>query len=198
VVLLALSLAAALLVVEVALPTMGVAGTLSLALAVLGIAAIDRQQADWWPLAGPAVAVVLWAVLVAARRRSVLLEALAGVLFAAGAVGFGVAQSSAGTAVLGVVLAAVLVVDYPRVHAAADRLAGQPAQVGMEALVGLTGTVAGWSDRSGTVRVQGSLWNAVSGAGDVGAKRPEVGDEIEVVGWSGMTVQVARRARQAS
>jgi membrane-bound ClpP family serine protease len=198
VVLLAFTFAAALIVVEVALPTMGVAGGLALVMTILGLVAVDRQEADWWPLSGCAVAVVLWIALIAYRSRSTALEIAAAGLFAAGAVGFGAAEDSVGTGLLGAALAAGLLIAFPYIRAAAWRLADRPARTGMEDLVGRAGVVTAWAGRAGTVRVQGSLWNAVTGAGDLGPKPPKVGDEIEIVGWSGMTVEVTRRARQTS
>jgi membrane-bound ClpP family serine protease len=197
-VLLALSSAAALIVVEAALPTMGVAGGLAVVMGVVGVVGIQHQDADWWPLAGCAVAVVLWIALIAYRARSVVLEVAAAALFAAGAIGFGVAADDAATGLLGAAIAVKLLIAFPYVRAAASRLADRPARTGMDDLVGRPGLVTAWSGRAGTVRVQGSLWNAVAGEGDPVGKAPKAGDEIEVVGWEGMTVQVARRARQAS
>lgn len=191
VVLLAFTLAAALIVVETALPTMGAAGGLAILFSVVGVIGVDHQQAEWWPLAGCAVAVVLWIALIAYRRRSLVLEVAATGLFAAGAVGFGVAQESVGTGVVGAATAAGLLTAFPPVHAAASRLADQPAQTGMDALVGRAGVVTAWDGPTGRVRVQGSLWNAA-----VAADGPSfaAGDEIDVVGFSGMTVQVAPHA----
>jgi membrane-bound serine protease (ClpP class) len=192
VVLLALSLAMALLVVEVALPTAGVAGTLSLLLGIAGVAAIARQDADWWPLLATAVGALLWAVLIARRRRSPSVELTAVVLFAGGAAVFGALEESWPTIALGVGLAVAGGAAFPALHAAAARLFDQPAKVGMEALVGDVGRVATWEGGAGTVRLHGSLWNATA---------PEAlvaDDEVEVVGWSGMTVQVAHRTHQAT
>lgn len=193
VVLLAFSLAAALIVVETALPTMGVAGALAIVFSVVGVVGVNNQDAEWWPLAGCAVAVVLWIALIAYRKRSVPLEVLAAGLFAAGALGFGVAEDSVGTGLLGVAKACVLLVAFPYIHAAAVRLVSQPAKTGMDALVGVVGVVTAWDGRAGSVRVQGSLWNAT--AGDA-APPFAIGDEIDVVGFSGMTVQVAPHAHK--
>ena len=192
VVLVALTLAAALLVVEVALPTAGVAGTLALLLGVAGVAAIVRQDADWWPLLGPATGALLWAALIARRRRSPGGELTAVLLFAGGSVVFGALADSWSTAVLGVGLALACAAGFPALHRAATRLLDQPVKVGLEALVGEVGRVVSWDGTSGIVRLQGSLWNAT-------APEPLTdGDEVEVVGWSRMTVQVAHRAHQAT
>ena len=192
VVLLALSLAAALLVIEVALPTGGVAGLLSLVLGIAGVAAISRQDADWWPLLATAVGALLWAVLIANRRRSPAVELFAVALFAGGAATFGALEESWGTAALGVALALAGGAAFPWLHAAAVRLLDQPVKVGMEALVGEVGRVVSWDAGAGTVRLQGSLWNAT-------APEPLAdGDEVQVVGFSGMTIQVAHRTHQAT
>ncbi len=192
VVLLALSLAAALLVVEMALPTAGVAGTLSLLLGVAGVTAIARQDAEWWPLVATAAGVLLWAVLVARRRRSPAVELTAVVLFGGGAVWFGALADSWSTVVLGVGLSVGAAASFPALHRAASSLLDQPVRVGMDSLVGDVGKVVSWAGQSGTVRLQGSLWNAT-------APQPlKKGDEVEVVGWSGMTIHVAHRTHQAT
>jgi len=70
VVLAAITLAAILFLVEVALPTFGVAGLSALALVVLGYAVAAEQDHPWWPLLLAAAGVCLWAVLLFARRTS--------------------------------------------------------------------------------------------------------------------------------
>ena len=186
-VLVLLSLAAALFVIEVALPTAGVAGTLALLLGVAALVGIDRQDAEWWPLLGPMTAVVLWAALVASRRRSPVLEPIALVLFGAGSVGFGWLADSPATVAVGLAITVTLGAGYPALHRAAMRLLERPAQVGMEALVGVLGVVAEWDGAHGSVRLQGSLWTATSTA------ILAVGDEVEVQGFSGMTITVGPR-----
>ena len=162
VVLVVLSAAAVLFVIEVALPTAGVAGTMALLLGVAAVVAIDRQDAVWWPLLGPKLAVVLWAVMIARRTRSATLERAAVAVFAAGSVGFGLADDSPVSAVLGVVAAGALGAAYPLLHRAAMRLLERPAQVGMESLVGAHGQVVAWKGTTGTVVLDGSRWNAAS------------------------------------
>lgn len=189
VVLVLLSLAAALFVVEVALPTAGVAGTLAILLAAAAVVGIDRQDADSWPLVGPTLAVVLWAVMVARRKRSTVLEPVALALFALGSAGFGLLADSPVAVAVGLAITAGLGAGFPAVHGAAVRLMDKPAQVGMESLVGRHGVTATWAGTRGTVRVEGSLWTATS------LVVLAVGDEVEVSGYSGMTVTVAPRVR---
>ena len=189
VVLVLLSLAAALFVVEVALPTAGVAGTLALLLGAAAVVGIDRQDADWWPLLGPTLAVVLWAVMVATRKRSPLLEPIALVLFAAGSAGFGLLADSPAAVVVGLAITVGLGAGYPAIHGAAMRLLARPAQVGMEALVGQVGVVSTWDGDHGSVRLQGSLWMANS------AEAVASGDAVEVTGFLGMTISVVPRVR---
>jgi membrane-bound ClpP family serine protease len=187
IVLIALSLAAALFIVEVALPTAGVAGTLALLLGVVAAAAIVHQDAVWWPLVGPKLAVVLWAVMIARRRRSPVLEATAVVAFAGGSVVFGVLADSPVAVGVGVALAAALGGGFPRLHERARRLLDQPPLVGREALVGQVAEVIRWDGIAGTVRLAGSLWNATSEA------PLTEGDPVAVVSWSGSTLGVAPR-----
>ena len=97
--------------------------------------------------------------------------------------------SRGGVALLGVALQGLLEDGDEGRGDAACRLLEGPSKVGMDSLVGAHGVVAAWDGRAGTVIVQGSRWNAVAREGH--AK----GDEIEVVGFTGMTVQVARSVR---
>jgi membrane-bound serine protease (ClpP class) len=187
IVLIALTLAAALFIVEVALPTAGVAGTLALLLGLTAVAGISEQDADWWPLIGPKLAVILWAVMIARRRRSRALEASAVVLFAAGGILFGVLADSPAAATVGALLVLPLGAGFPRLHERARALLEQPARVGLEAQVGSQGEVVRWKGGAGTVRLDGSLWNATS------ATALRAGDDVSIVGHHGMTLEVAPR-----
>jgi membrane-bound serine protease (ClpP class) len=189
VVLLAVAVGAVLFLLEVALPTVGLAGGAALLLGAVAAWGIQRQSATWWPLVAVVAAMAVWAVLVAARRPSVVGQALAGGLFAAGAVGFGVVNDDVGAAACGVVVAAALPALFPRILGAAQRLLDLPPQVGMEAMVGAGGEVVEWSGGRGRVRVGGTLWNASGPEGLV------AGQAVEVRGVSGMTVEVAPAAR---
>lgn len=186
-VLVALTLAAVLFIVEVALPTAGVAGTLALVLGLTAAAGIAEQDADWWPLVGPKVAVILWAVMIARRRRSPVLEGAALVLFAGGTVLFGVLADSPLAAVIGGALALPLAAGFPRLHQRARDLLEQPARVGLEAQVGSGAEVVRWKGGAGTVRLDGSLWNATS------SSPLRAGDLVSVVGHHGMTLEVGPR-----
>lgn len=191
-VLLLFAAAAALFIVEVALPTAGVAGTLAIVFGVTAVIAIDRQGADWWPLVGPKLAVLLWAVMIARRSRTRTQEGIAAALFAAGSVGFGWLAHSPITAALGATMAVALGAGFPGLHDAACRLLEGPIKVGMDSLIGVPGEVAAWADGAGTVIVQGSRWNAIG----AGALKP--GDAVDVIGYTGMTVTVARRVHHQS
>jgi membrane-bound serine protease (ClpP class) len=183
-ILVVITLAALLIVVEAALPTAGVAGTLALVLSVGAVVGIERQDATWWPLLGPAAAVVLWSVMVAQRTRPAAGQAAAAVLFGAGSIAFGTMADSPATAIIGAIAAVVLAAAFPWLHGAARRLLERPTQVGMDSLVGKAGEVVSWSGAAGTVRLQGSLWNARS-PGPLAA-----GDAVTVVAFAGMTLEV--------
>lgn len=184
-ILVVITMAALLLVVEAALPTVGIAGTLALVLSVAAVVGIERQDATWWPLLGPAVAVVVWCVMVARRSRPPAGQAAAAVAFGGGSIAFGAMADSPATAIIGAVAAAALAAAFPTLHGAAQRLLEGPTQVGMDSLVGATGEVVAWTGRAGTVRLQGSLWNATS-------NHPlEVDDPVAVVAFSGTTLEVA-------
>ena len=180
-----LTLAAFLLVVEAALPTVGIAGTLGLVLSVGAIVGVDRQDATWWPLLGPAVSVVTWCVMVARRERPIAGQVAAALLFGGGSITFGVMADSTITAVVGAIAAVVLAADFPWVHGAAQRLLERPTQVGMDSMVGDAVEVVHWEGESGTVRLHGSLWNATS------TKPLAPGDHATVVAFAGTTLAVA-------
>ena len=184
-ILVVMTLAAFLLVVEAALPTVGIAGTLAVVLSAAAVVGIERQDATWWPLLGPVLAVVLWSVMVARRARPASLQLAAAVLFGAGSVAFGVMADSALTAVLGAAAVVKMVLLFPWLHGAAQRLLERPTQVGMDSLVGATAEVVAWSASAGTVRLQGSLWNARSD------RALAVGDPVTVIDFTGTTLEVA-------
>jgi len=184
VVLVAITLSAALLLVEVALPTFGVAGVSALGLAVLAAGSADDQHHQLWPLLAVAAAVCLWAALLFARRRSAVTQAVAAGLFATGSVGYGLLAGDAATVALAAAASAGLPFAFRPLMGSASRLAELPPQIGMESLPGHSGTVVAWDGGSGTVRIDGSLWNARS---DVGLSP---GSEVVVQGSTGMTVHV--------
>jgi membrane-bound serine protease (ClpP class) len=192
VVLVALTLAAALFLVEVALPTFGVAGLTALILGTLAFVAAGEQADSSWPLVLVVAGACLWGVLLGTQRNSRWGQFVAAGLFGVGGVSYGVLAGDPATVVLAVVGAAGLFAGFPPLLRANTRLQGLPHQLGMEALVGRGGTVVSWDDGTGTVRVNGSLWTARSRA----ALSP--GDEVEVVGFDGLTVNVALRRRHRS
>ena len=193
VVLVLVTFAAALFIVEVALPTVGVAGMLGLAASALAIYAIVHNDMTWWPLLGPALGVVTWAVMIAMQRRSPVWEAVAGAAFGLGGALFAIANDDGASMVVTVIATAVLVLAFPRLHDAATRLALRPAQVGMESLVGGVAIVDRWDRTGGVVLLEGSRWNAAaSRAIDLAP-----GDPVTVVGFHGNTVDVWPPARPA-
>jgi membrane protein implicated in regulation of membrane protease activity len=156
-------------------------------LGVIAALAVAHQDAEWWPLVGPALGVVLWAVLIAGRRRSTVAEALAVGAFAGGALLFGILADSLAASVLGVAVAIPLAAGFPWLHERARHLLEQPARVGLESYVGRAAEVVRWEGASGTVRLDGSLWNATS------THPLSAGDPVSVVAHSGMTLTVAPR-----
>lgn len=185
VVLVSFAVASFLLLVEIALPTFGVAGAAAFGLGILGVVAIDRQDATWWPLLGVAVAVSLWGVLIARRSHSAAGAGAAAALFAAGSIGFGLAAQDALTVVVAIVATAGVTAGFPPLLRASDRLLGEAPLVGLESFVGQTAEVVRWDGDRGTVRIEGSLWNAT------GAQPLVPGAGAVVVGHDGMTVVVS-------
>jgi len=186
VVLLCVAVGALLLIVEVAVPTIGVAGTLALLCGGLAVAAIVEQDATWWPLLLSALAVATWSVVIVRQRRSAALEMLAAGAFAVGGALFAIVNDDVMSMVVTAVGTPLLAFGFPRLHDAATRLVRRPAEVGMEALVGATAIVDRWNGDAGVVLLQGARWNARS----PGALRAVPGVPVTVVGYHGSTVTV--------
>jgi membrane-bound ClpP family serine protease len=191
VVLLCVTIAAVLFIIEAALPTLGIAGTAGVAVSIAAGIGIDRQNADWWPLVGPAAAMIVWAFLVVARRRSPILEVCAIGAFTAGGLGFAAANSDGATAALTVVGAAALAFAFPPLHRAATAPLSAPPQVGMEALVGMPAVVDHWDNGSGVVVLRGTRWNAIPDDSVAPRADPHSGDEVTVVGSRGNTLVIS-------
>jgi membrane-bound ClpP family serine protease len=188
VVLVAVTLAAALLVGEFALPTLGIAGTASAALIVLAGVGIADAELEWWPLSLVVIAVLMWCLAIARRKTSVVEQAIAVGIYTAGSVGFGVVESDPTTIVLAIASAAGLAVGFPSLFDRAVRLYDAPSSIGMESFVGRSTTVSAWDGTSGTVVIEGSFWNA-SGPEGLAAD-----DEVVISGYEGMTFTVRRPA----
>lgn len=161
----ALVLATVALLVEIALPTYGISGTIALVLAAIGGAGIVRQQLAWWPLLLAACGIGLWVVGLARRRRNVALQVVAASLFAAGSVVFALLAVDAPAVLAAIAGSVVVPVIYPFLLRATQRLMDMPPDVGMESMVGRTAEVEEWSGTSGSVRLAGSFWNADGPAG---------------------------------
>jgi membrane-bound ClpP family serine protease len=186
VVLICVTIAALLLIVEVALPTVGIAGTLALVAGGIAVAGIVHQDATWWPLLGPAFAIGAWVVMIARQRRSPVGEAVAAIAFALGGAGFAIANDDTMSMVVTAIVTPLLAYGFPRLHQAATKLAQRPALTGMEALVGQTASVDRWDRTTGVVMIDGSRWNAA--AAHVLDLAP--GDPVTVVGFHGTTVEI--------
>jgi membrane-bound ClpP family serine protease len=188
VVLLAVALAAALLVGEFALPTLGIAGTAAAGLIVLAIVGIADAELEWWPLSLAIIAIVLWCVMIARRRTSVVQQAVAIGIFTAGSLGFALLESDLPAIVLALATAAGIAVGFPTLFDRAARLYDAPSPVGMESYVGRPTDVSAWEGTTGTVVLDGSFWNAEGPAGLT------KGDHVVVVGYEGMRLVVRRPA----
>jgi membrane-bound serine protease (ClpP class) len=187
VVLVAVALAAVLFLLEVALPTVGIAGGSGVVLALLAAWAVDRQDATWWPLAGVAAAVVLWGVLIAMHRAPFAAQVAAATLFAGSGMVFAALNSDAAAFGPAVVTGVGLPAVFPLIARSANRLEALPPQVGMHAMVGRRAEVVDWSGNTGHVRVDGSLWNAR------GAVAHTPGETVTITGVDGLAVVVDRR-----
>jgi membrane protein implicated in regulation of membrane protease activity len=168
----------------VALPTFGVAGIGGFALLGAGVLGLNHGHDPWWPLVFIAVAVCLWAVLVARGSAPTTARLTAAGLYALGSVGFGVAAKSPGAIAVGVGATVGLAAGFPVLLRAATRLLERPHHVGMKAFEGRTARVVRWDGDRGTVRLDGSLWNAT-------AEVPLLpDDEVVIVGNEGMVLWI--------
>lgn len=192
-VVLALTLASAFLLVEVALPTLGIAGACGLGLLVAGAFAVDRQDHAPWLLGLIALAVCLWAILLVRRSGEVVGQTMAAVAYATGAIGHGIVAGDLATVLVGAGSTAVLAGGFPRLLRATAKLMDGPAQVGMEAVVGRTAVVVAWAGPTGTVRLEGTLWNATANlsAGSAPGAALAPGAVVRVDGYEAMLLTVS-------
>lgn len=186
VILLCVTLATAFVVIETALPTLGVAGTIAAAAALLAVIGIERSDATWWPLLGSVAAVAVWLALLFGRRRSRLAELGAIAAYAAGGAGFALANDNGPALAAAIGGTIVLAAAFPPLHRGTIKLLGAAAKVGMESLTGETALIDQWHGRRGVVLLQGTRWNASS---DVSISFG-LGDEVTVVGFHGNTVEI--------
>ena len=152
----------------------------------MGAQGASQREETWFPLMLIAVAVCLWGVLLVRKTASRSGIATAAGLYAVGAIGYG-AVTGSGTAIgLGAAATAGLWGGFPFLLRQTTRLLDSPPQVGMEAFEGRKAIVASWDwgSNRGTVRLDGSLWNATA---DVPVRE---GDEVLVVGHDRMELRI--------
>ncbi len=152
----------------------------------VGVEGVSQRDETWAPLMLIAVAVCLWAVLLVRKTAAPSGLATAAGLYAVGTVGYGAVTGSVGAMGVGAVATAGLSAAFPLLLRQTERLLDQPPQVGMEAFEGRKATVASWDWEAnrGTVRLDGSLWNAIA---DVPVRE---GDEVLVVGHDRMELRI--------
>jgi membrane protein implicated in regulation of membrane protease activity len=163
-----------------------VAGIGGFAMLWVGVDAVSKRDETWAPLMLIAVAVCLWAILLVRKTAAPSGLATAAGLYAAGAVGYGAVTGSVGAIGVGAAATAGLSAGFPFLLRQTRHLLDQPPQVGMEAFEGRKATVASWDWEAnrGTVRLDGSLWNATA---DVPVRE---GDEVLVIGHERMELRI--------
>jgi membrane protein implicated in regulation of membrane protease activity len=164
-----------------------VAGIGGFAMLWVGVEGVSQRDETWAPLMLIAVAVCLWAVLLVRNTAAPSGLATAAGLYALGTVGYGAVTASVGAMVVGAAATAGLSASFPVLLRQTERLLDRPPQVGMEALEGRRATVVSWEWEAnrGTVRLDGSLWNAIA---NVPVRE---GDEVLVVGHERMELRIA-------
>jgi len=152
----------------------------------VGVDGVSQRDETWAPLMLIAVGVCLWAVLLVRKTAAPSGLATAAGLYALGSVGYGAVTASPGAMVVGAAATAGLSAGFPVLLRQTRRLLERPPQVGMEALEGRRATVVSWDwgANRGTVRLDGSLWNATSNL----PVHPD--DEVVVVGHERMELRI--------
>lgn len=184
-------LGAALIVAEVGLPTFGLLGVTGFAASGLALGNAVHQHRDGWPLLVPLLAAGVLGLLLMRGRIMLALELCCAAALALAGIAWGVTNHSPASTILGVVLAVATPFGFRRLHAATRRLLDGPKLSGMDALVGQPAAVVTWdrNAEAGSVRVDGSLWNARPAAN----VRVEPGLRYEVVGHDRLTLFIRQR-----
>ncbi len=184
------TIAVALALVEVALPTFGAAGITAAVMAILSLWGIDARHHEWWPFVFIGFAFALWVVELV--RGSSVLRWVASAAFGIGSIAFGLSSSDAGTVIVAVAATAGLTVGFPTLAAAMLRLRSAASPLGMGSMPGRSATVDRWEAGRGTVVLDGSRWNAT------GPDQLAAGETVTVSGYDRMTLEVTRTAPSSS
>ena len=179
---LAATLAVALALVEIVLPTFGIAGLSAVVLTVLAGLGLADRGLTWLPFAFIGLALCLWAIDLLTTVKWLRWPATAVFAVASGAFAYdvgGVACWVAG-ALATVALSALV---FP-LDTAVRRLNGRRPVLGLEALVGQIGVVDRWESGAGTVMLGGSRWNAT------GPQFFQVAQRVLVTGHDRLTLTV--------
>lgn len=180
------TIAVALALVEVALPTFGAAGITAFVMAFLALWGIDARHHEWWPFVFIGFAFALWVVELV--RGSHSLRWVAAGSFGSGSLAFGLLSSDAGTVVVAVAATAGLIVGFPKLAAAMGRLRTAASPLGMSSMPGRSAVVDRWDTGRGTVLIDGSRWSAT------GPPQLAEGETVTVSGYDRMTLEVTRGA----
>jgi membrane-bound ClpP family serine protease len=112
----------------------------------------------------------------------------AGALLAVAGLGGGLILGLLAALVLVLSSAGLLTVSWRK----ASGVARRRVRAGPERLLGHQGTVRSWCERSGTVALDGGLWQARGALGDEDETELAAGVPVVVEGLSGLTVTVRR------
>ncbi len=185
-VLVLLTVAVGLAVLEAAVPGLGLAGGGATVLAVGAGVVLWQDDLTWWPLLGVAAATALWTLMIGWPHPPPWAQVAAAGLHAAGGVAYGLLADDVASLVVAVVGAVALAAAFPSLHRWTRRLVEQQPRTGMESLVGRRATVEVGAEQQPVVRLDGSLWS-VSPAG---AAPLAPGMPVVVRGWRGFVLAV--------
>lgn len=184
-------LGAALIVAEVALPSFGLLGLTGFASSGLAFANAVHQGRAAWPLAVPLLVAAVLGLLLMRGKVTVTAELSSAAALAIAGVAWGTMNDSPAAVATGIALAVATPFGFRRLHAATRMLLDGPEQTGMDALVGRAATLVAWDQHSktGSVRVDGSLWNAQPAPGET----IDPANAYEVIGHDRLTLLIRHR-----
>ncbi len=179
---LAATLAVALTLIEIVLPTFGIAGFSAVALSVLAAWGLGERGLSWLPFAFIALALCFWAIDLLTPMKWWRWVATA--VFALASAGFAFDSGTAASWVVAAVATTGLAALMYPLDTAVARLNGRPPSLGLDALTGQVGVVERWDAGAGTVMLSGSRWSAT------GPPFVSVSQRVVVTGHDRLTLTV--------
>lgn len=165
--------------IEIALPTTGIAGAVAGIAAVVAAWGLADSGLRSWPFAFVALALAIWAVVLIGRRSHQGWHAIALGLFALGSLLFALLADDVGTLVAAGVATVMTGTGVPMLQVQMAALFDRPSIIGNDAYSGRHVTVLEWHGSSGTIQMDGTRWNATTDNGPFEPGDTPVVDHID-------------------